>query len=238
VSDVLDDCPRIADPEQSDRDRDGRGDACDACPLANPGLSPCPWRIADLRMKASQSSLKAAVVLDDVRVTALRTQGSKGFYVEDGDHAAYSGIFVYTGSTAPRVAPGDVVRLQGYFDTYQGTDELLDSELLSKMTSMDAYPPLVVSIAALVDGATTASGLASLFVRLEGASVEVSNPDAPKDFDESLLSGGLRLDDLLYPELDNLYPIGTVFSAVEGIAGFSFGHQKLFPRGAFDLTSP
>ena len=95
---------------------------------------------------------------------------------------------------------------------------------------------LLVSIAALSDGSTTASGLASLFVRIEDASVEASNPDAPKDFDESLLFEGLRLDDLLYPELDNLYPAGTVFSAVEGIAGFSFGHQKLFPRGAADLT--
>ena len=236
VSDVLDDCPRIADPAQVDRDGDGRGDACDACPLANPGLSPCPWRIAELRMKAPQSSRNAAVVLDGVRVTALRTQGSQGFYVEDGDHAAYSGIFVYTGSTTPRVASGDLVRLQGYFDTYQGTDELLDSEILSKATSTEPYPPLLVPIAALADGSTTASGLASLFVRIEGASVEATNPDTPKDFDESLLFGGLRLDDLLYPELDNLYPVGTVLSAVEGIAGFSFGHQKLFPRGAADLT--
>jgi hypothetical protein len=175
-------------------------------------------------------------VLDGVRVTALRKEeGAKGFYVEDGDHAAYSGIFVYTGSTTPRVALGDLVRLHGYFATFQGTDELLDSEVLSKATSTELYPPLLVVIDALADGAATASGLASLFVRIEGASVEVSNPDAPKDFDESLLFGGLRLDDLLYPELDNAYPVGTAFSAVEGIAGFSFGHQKLFPRGADDI---
>jgi cytosine/adenosine deaminase-related metal-dependent hydrolase len=236
VSDVRDDCPRVADPEQADRDGDGLGDACDPCPLANPGLTPCPWRIAELRVTGSPSSLKAAVVLDGARVTALRTEGSKGFYVEDGNHAAYSGIFVYTGSTTPSVAPGEVVRLQGYFDTFQGTDELLDSEVLLKAPSAEPYPPLLVSIAALSDGSTTASGLASLFVRIEDASVEASNPDAPKDFDESLLFEGLRLDDLLYPELDNLYPAGTVFSAVEGIAGFSFGHQKLFPRGATDLT--
>ena len=236
VSDVLDDCPRVADPHQTDDDGDGLGDACDPCPLANPGLTPCPWRIAELRVSASQSSLKAAVVLDGVRVTALRTEGSKGFYVEDGDHAPYSGVFVYTGSTTPSVASGDVVRLRGYFDTFQGTDELLESEILSKTPATEPYPPLLVPVAALADGAITASGLASLFVRVEPASIEASNPDAPKDFDESLLSGGLRLDDLLYPELDNLYPVGTVFSAVNGIAGFSFGHQKLFPRGAADVV--
>lgn len=236
VSDVRDDCPRVADPEQTDRDRDGLGDACDPCPLANPGLTPCPWRIAELRVTASRSSLKAAVVLEGVRVTAVRKEGSKGFYVEDGDHAPYSGIFVYTGSTTPSVAPGDVLRLQGYFDTFEGTDELLGSEVLSKAPSTEPYPPLLVSIAAMADGSTTASALASLLVRIEDASVEVSNPDSPKDFDETLLFGGLRVDDLLYPELDNLYQVGTVFSAVEGIAGSSFGHQKLFPRGSNDLV--
>jgi hypothetical protein len=238
VSDVVDDCPRIADRDQADHDGDGRGDACDACPVANPGLTPCPWRIAALRASAAQSALKTAVVLDGAHVTALRTQDSKGFYVEDGDHAPYSGIFVYTGSTAPGVAVGDVVQLQGYFDAFQGTDELLDSEILSKATTTEPYPPLLVSISALADGSTTAAGLASLFVRIESPSVETSNPDAPKDFDESLLFGGLRLDDLLYPELDNLYPVGSAFSSIEGIAGFSFGHQKLFPRGAEDLAMP
>jgi hypothetical protein len=238
VSDVLDDCPRVADPDQTDADGDGLGYACDPCALANPGLTPCPLRIAQLRDPAARPLLKAAVVLDSVRVTALRTQDSKGFYVEDGDHAAYSGIFVYTGSTTPSVKPGDLVRLQGYFDSFQGTDELLASEVLSKATATDTYPPLLVSIAELADGASEAAGLAALFVRVEGASIETSNPDAPKDYDESLLFGGLRLDDLLYPELDNLYPVGTTFSSVTGIAGLSFGHQKLYPRGAADLMLP
>ena len=130
------------------------------------------------------------------------------------------------------------MRLQGYFDSFQGTDELVDSEVLSQATATEPYPPLLVAIAALADGSTTAPGLASLFVRIEGVSIEASNPDAPKDFDESLLFGGLRLDDLLYPELDNLYPVGSMFRAVEGIAGFSFEHQKLYPRGARDLTLP
>jgi len=237
VSDALDDCPHLADPTQSDLDGDGRGDACDACPLPNPGLAPCPWRIADLRASAP-SSLRTAVVVDRARVTAVRTQDSKGFYVEDGDHAAYSGIFVYTGSTLPSVEAGDLVRLQGYFDTFRGTDELVDSEVLSKATAPDPYPPRLVTVAELADGSATAPGLASLFVRVEDVSVAATNPDAPKDFDESLLFGGLRLDDLLYPELDNVYPVGTRFSAVEGIAGFSFEHQKLYPRRAADLALP
>ncbi len=38
VTDIDDNCPRLANPAQADRDHDGRGDACDNCPDApNPG---------------------------------------------------------------------------------------------------------------------------------------------------------------------------------------------------------
>jgi Amidohydrolase family len=236
VPDALDDCPRAANVDQVDSDDDGRGDACDACPVYNPGLTPCPRSIAELRAPATRLTSKAAVLLTDARVTALRTLDSKGFYVEDGDHAAYSGIFVYTGGTAPGVELGERVRLQGYFDSFQGTDELVNSELLSRVTSGDAYPPLVVALVDAADGSPTAAGLASLFVRLEGAQVATTNPDAPNDYDETLLVGGLRLDDLLWPDLDNQYAAGTTFSSLQGILGFSFGHQKLYPRSAADLA--
>ncbi len=236
VPDALDDCPRVTNPDQVDSDDDGRGDACDACPVYNPGLAPCPRSIAELRAPATRIGAKAAVLLTNTRVTALRGQGSKGYYLEDGNHAPYSGIFVYTGSAAAGVALGEIVRLQGYFDTFQGTDELVNGELLSHAAGSDVYPPLVIPLSAAAEGSPNAAGLASLFVRVEGAEVATTNPDAPNDYDETLLLGGLRLDDLLWPDLDNQYAVGTQFSALVGIAGFSFGHQKLYPRGPSDLT--
>ncbi len=238
VADVLDVCPRLADPAQADSDADGRGDACDDCPTANPGLTPCPVTIAELRAPTSRLPLKAAVLLEDARVTALRTQGTKGFYVEDGTHAPYSGIFVYASSTAAGVELGDRVRLRGYFDGFQGTDELVGAEVVSRSAAQDEYQPLVVALAHAADGAPAAAGLASLFVRIEGASVASQNPDSPKDYDETGLLGGLRLDDLLWPELDNAFAVGTTFGSIQGIAGFSFGHQKLYPRGPADLLLP
>lgn len=235
VPDAIDVCPRVADAAQHDRDGDGRGDACDPCPLANPGLSPCPSSIAGLRAPGSRLARGTAVALRGVRVTALRSSGARGFYVEDGDRAAYSGLFVYTDAALPGVAVGDSVELQGYFDTYQGTDELVESELLGRSASAVPYAPLTVPLADAADGSERADGLASLFVRIEGVFVELTNPDSPKDYDETLLRGGLRLDDLLFPELDNVFEPNTGFGAVQGILGFSFGHRKLFPRGAEDL---
>ena len=93
VADVLDVCPRTADPDQADADQDGRGDACDGCPVANPGLTPCPVTIAALRAPASRLPPKTAVLLGPGRVTALRTQGTRGCYGEVGNHAPYSGSF-------------------------------------------------------------------------------------------------------------------------------------------------
>jgi imidazolonepropionase-like amidohydrolase len=238
VPDVLDVCPRVSDPEQGDADADGRGDACDSCPLANPGLTPCPLPIAMLRAPETRLLARASVRLTDVRVTALRTQGSKGFYVEDGDHAPYSGIFVYTGSTSPKVAGGDIVTLQGYFSRYQGLDELGNVGVLARRPSSEPYAPLLVPLSGLADGSPRAESLASQLVRVEPAAVEASNPDSPKDYDETLLFGGLRLDDLLAPDLDNQYPPGTVFTSIQGVAGFSFSHRKLYPLALEDLVLP
>lgn len=235
VADVDDLCPRVADAEQSDADGDGRGDACDACPTPNVGLTPCPIDIARLRSPASRLPLGTAVALAGVRVTALANQGSKGFFLEDGDHAPYSGIFVYTGSTAPTVAVDELVSVQGYFGSYQGADQLLNVDVLSRRPAPAAYAPLQLNVEELADGSDVAPGFTSLFVQILGARVQATNPDAPKDYDETGLVGGLRLDDLLYPELDNSFTVGARFRSIQGIHGFSFSHHKLWPRQAGDI---
>lgn len=55
-------------------------------------------------------------------VTAVRTTGSKGFWIQDSapdaDPRTGEGVFVYTGSTAPAVAVGDSVLVSGKVDEY------------------------------------------------------------------------------------------------------------------------
>lgn len=236
VSDATDLCPRSPDPEQVDSDGDARGDACDACPVFNPGLAPCPTPIRGMRAPSARLPLGTPVLLSGARVTAVRAGASKGYYVEDGDRSAYSGLFVYTGSKTPSVGVGDLVSLQGYFDSYQQTDELIDAELLVRDSSTPDYAPLPVTLASIADGSEQAPGLASMLVAIREVEVAATNPDAPSDYDETELAGGLRLDDQLYPELDNELPIGARFGVLQGISGVSFGHRKLWPRGPEDCV--
>jgi hypothetical protein len=236
VADHDDTCPRTANPDQADRDADGRGDVCDPCPVPNLGLSPCPVTVAELRAPRTRLPLGSAVLLTQVRVTALRLQGAKGFYLEDGTHAPYSGLFAYTDGKKPDVEPGDIVSVQGYFGAYQGSDELLEVEVLERASGASAYAPLAITAAEISDGSPQAAGFASLLVRVTDLEVSMTNPDAPNDYDETGLAGALRLDDLLYPELDNTFALGTRFAFAQGITGRSFSHQKLWPRQASDLA--
>jgi len=236
IQDELDVCPRLADPSQTDLDQDGHGDACDGCRAPNPGLLPCATSIAQLRAPAARLPLRSSVRLSGVRVTGVRTEGSRGFHLEDGDHAPYSGIFAYTGKLMPEVATSELLQVQGYFEHYRGTDELTGIQVLQRgPVETLPYPALLVGVDAAGDGSQQAAGLASIWVRIEGVEVSIQNPDAPADFDETQLEGGLRLDDALFGDLDNTYEPGTRFVEVRGILGSSHGHQKLWPRQLSDL---
>ena len=69
-----------------------------------------------------------------------------------------------------------------------------------------------------------------------GVSVASVNPDAPQDFDEFGVTGGLRIDDLLYSALDNTFSMGASFTSITGVLSFSFSNTKLMPRAAGDLV--
>jgi predicted extracellular nuclease len=168
-------------------------------------------------------------------VTALRPDsgGARGYYVQSGVEA-FSGLFVYTAGVSPGVTVGDRVTLRGRYDVYYGADQLVAPEVTSRVPGA-ALEPLVLLAPAVGDAGAIARPYDSMLVRVESVAVTQTNPDAPSDYDETELEGALRIDDLLYPELDNAYPVGTRFTRVTGILGRSFDHQKLWPRTSADL---
>ncbi|WP_447036666.1 endonuclease/exonuclease/phosphatase family protein [Streptomyces sp. DSM 118878] len=82
-------------------------------------------RIHDIQGDTRTSPLVGQQVSDvSGIVTGVRGYGSKGFWIQspdgtaDGDAATSEGVFVFTGSAAPTVEPGDAVRVSGTVGEY------------------------------------------------------------------------------------------------------------------------
>lgn len=80
-----------------------------------------------------------------------------------------------------------------------------------------------------------------MLVRVGPVAITVQNPDAPMDFDEFSVTGGLRVDDQLSDGvkdagLNNACAVGIKFGDIIGIVGFGFANSKLLPRNKADVV--
>ena len=94
--------------------------------------------------------------------------------------------------------------------------------------------PELVNSADIATGGSKAEAYEGVLVEIED--VEVTNPDLMNG--EFEVSGGLRLDDLFFTNMD--WPsvsMGDTFSSVIGVIDYSFDNHKLAPRSANDLTN-
>ncbi|NUP45690.1 MAG: hypothetical protein HOW97_00025 [Catenulispora sp.] len=155
----------------TDTDQNG-ADFTAGSPTPTPGGSgtggtpgPGPLRIHDIQGAGWVSPVNGQAVTNVPGiVTALRTSGSKGFWIQDPDPdanpATSEGLFVFTGS-APTVAVGDSVlvsgKAQAYYplasgETVATTSNLSVTEIgtatVTKVSSGNALPaPIVLSAA-------------------------------------------------------------------------------------------
>ena len=138
-------------------------------PTASATATPGPLRIHDVQGTSWVSSHNGDTVSNVPGiVTALRTSGSKGFWIQDptpdSNPATSEGVFVYT-SSAPAVAVGDSVlvsaKVSDYYqlasgDTLSTTSNLSVTELatptVTVLSSGNALPaPIVLSAATVPD---------------------------------------------------------------------------------------
>jgi cytosine/adenosine deaminase-related metal-dependent hydrolase len=242
-----DNCVDDANADQVDADDDGHGDACDACPaVPNPGGSACLTTIADLRDPSLGVPDGTDVVVGGVWVTAIVQNGGSdnGFFVQDESLADYTGIFVFTGNTVPTVEVGNRVTLSATFEDFFGLSELtFPTVTVDDPGTVLPFVPVAIADPATLAG-TAAEAYESMLVSIGSVSIIDANPDAPNDFDEFSVTGGLRVDDFIADGddagggLGNDCTVGSTFDGLVGISGWTFNNRKLWPRDVADMQNP
>ena len=251
VGDACDRCPLTAGesctpPDADDMDGDGVPNFADKCPEdADPGCgggggpptptpTPATLSITDIRDPASPNHPVAGASRPALRGVVVTAVKGTGFFVQDPTKTELGGLFVFTGASKAVVTVGNTVDVEGDYVEFDGASELANP----KVTVVDAgtalsIAPIPVPADYNADGGEKLEGM--LCVVNGPVAVTVANADAPLDFDELVVTGGVRLDDFLWPDLDNTYAVGTPFAKVVGICHWSHGNRKIYPRSAADL---
>ena len=242
IGDNSDNCLETENADQVDTDNDGLGNACDECPDIATGNHSAPYSNYDLQNTCSSNHPpEETVVTVDCSVTAIKTKlKSNGqfdyetFWCQDRQSSTYAGIYVFSRSEEGSVALGNDVQVQGTYQEYYGLAELTDVTITVTDAAGSMIAPMVLDPANIPDPEI----YEGMFIRFENVEVTAENADSNGDYDEFAVTGGFRVDDFIWDDMDNNYPVGTTFSSITGMMHYSYSNYKLIPRNEDDLVSP
>ncbi len=238
---TADNCPTVPNKDQADGDSDQKGDLCDDCPeYSNPGAAGCLAAIVDVKtLDAFEGKI---VAIENLVVTAV---GSNGFWAQtDADPPVdHSGVFAFTGAV-PTVKVGDGITVQSAtVSKFFGQVQLTQLTVKVDSSENDLFPiGLQASqLGAIVGAGSEASFEGMLVTVLEPTVINAKPAGGAGDTDavnEVELTGGLRLDDAIWPkDVPYLNPPqnGDTFGAITGVLAWRNGYLKLLPRGTADV---
>ena len=247
-----DNCPGVANKDQKDTDGDGRGDACDVCPTANPGDATCALSIYELKtpVNGTRPLVGFNVAISSAVVTAVK---DKSYFIQvpdaerDARGADYSGVYVFSSATdsyIPKV--GDHItltsaRVSDYFGQMQLTSVMAVQHAdKAKLTPT----PVVVPPSQINTGGSRAEALEGVLVQLDNVYVTQVEPPvgagdtAPtSEFVVDSVKGGttgVRVNDLFYKP-SPLPTVDTLYVRVRGVLERRNENSKVEPRDETDL---
>ncbi len=247
-----DNCPEDANADQADADKDGKGDLCDSCAIANPGATPCTSTVKAVRdpSDAAHPKTGTTVALTGLYVTAISpnpyTGNFRQIFAQVGTDP-FSGITISTGAAATTAVVGNKISVKGVYSEAFGLSTI-SAPVITIDDAGTTLPFAAISLqpADLATGAAKAEQFESMLVEVSGALSIVNDiPDgATNKFYEFTIQGGLRIGDEIFTlygtPANGAYPPppyvnGKTFTKITGIEGFSFSNAKLWPRSAADF---
>ncbi len=177
-------------------------------------------------------------------VTALRINDdgeASHVVLQDPAGGPWSGVWVYLNDADVDALPiftrGETVRLSGQVADYFGQRQINTVTSISQLGVGAVVNPQPVDPMSVATNGIDSVAMEGVLVTLSQVAVEEVDPVAgPGDMNpnnEFVVSGGLRVDDYLYPF--TLPIVGDQFTSITGVLRLGNGDFKLIPRSAEDL---
>lgn len=187
------------------------------------------WTFAQARAARASGEIAAGETVRFVPGVVTAADDEQAF-VQETDTDDPAGVFVQLGGI--ELSPGERVELEGpvseRFNVFTVQLERVQRQgVFSLPDPVRLTVPMVQSNDAL-------ERYESVLVTLADITVTSLNPDAPREFGEFQVTGGLRVDDLFYDGTPGLF-VGREITITAPLY-FSFGAFKLVPRGATDIV--